>query len=104
MARQTIYLGACPMSEVCAKYAHYEQKQKELGAWMSQLRREFGMEPIGARLVIREHVGEPVLALDYDDDYSDAESYAMRVEARVPDYWDKPARIELGLSVGNGRH
>ncbi len=108
--RDELYIGCSPSDEDCASCGtsgYFERAAKELGAFISQLRRVFGVEPAGCRLKVkweRHSFGEigGVFCV-YDTDYPDTVRYAYRVEEECPDYWDDQARNELGLDKGNSK-
>ena len=97
-------LGPTPLEESCAQVGadnYFEQARKECRAYIAQLRRVFGAEPEGARLVIRGNSHDfgtyYEVAVKYDCDDEKATRYAFKLEAEQPATWDAEAKAELGI-------
>jgi hypothetical protein len=81
---------------------NYERMREECRAFVEQLRRQFGEEPEGARLVVKrmpygmESYYEVVCY--YDRNQPASIDYAFKLERETPEKWDAEARRVLTLS------
>lgn len=97
-------LGPTPSNEDCAQVGSEDYAIKaraECRAMIAQLRRGFGPEPEGARLIIasnpHDYGSYLEVAVKFDDNYPQAVDYAFKLESEYPSDWDDTARLELGL-------
>ncbi len=104
--RDYLSIGATPAAESCAQVgseAYNELSRKECRAYIDQLRREFGPEPVGAELKIKSfphYLGSYYEVVCYfDDELEDSVTFAYKCEGGATE-WDDEARHELGLSEG----
>ena len=97
-----ITIGYSPSGEDCAQVGsdNYEiQSRLECSAFIAQLRRQFGTEPILSRLSIKTFPHDfgsyQEVVCYYDDVDEEAKNYAFRLESETPEYWDEEAKKEL---------
>jgi len=100
--RDFISIGQTPTNELCAQVgdANYEEQSfKECQAFIMQLRRVFGIEPLLSRLSIRTFPHDFGSYREVVCYYSDKEArdYVFKLESECPANWDDVARRELGL-------
>ena len=100
--RDYITIGSSPSSEDCAQVGtdNYEaQSRQECQAFIAQLRRQFGTEPMLSRLSIKTFPHDfgsyQEVVCYYDDEDEEARDYAFRLESETPEYWDEEAKKEL---------
>ncbi len=100
--RDQLSLGPTPTAEPCEQLgAHYDaiRARQECKAFMGQLRRTFGDEPVGARLRISSNAHDfgtyHEVEVVYADESEKACEYAYRLERETPEQWDEQARNEL---------
>jgi len=100
----TLELASAPVGEECAQLGspdYYERAKKECNAFIGQLRRKFGKEPVGARLYVKANAHDfgsyYEVACKFDGSNQEAIEYAFDLEANLPENWDKQAKSELGL-------
>jgi hypothetical protein len=104
MAREVIVtIGSAPREEECAQVGtpYYRQRAwTEMTIFIKQLRRQFGKEPEGCRLTIKEFkhdfgtYHEVVVVVD-DNNNQAALEWAINVENNCPAFWDNEARAQL---------
>lgn len=106
MARDRIELAPTPVAEDCAQVGspdYHERARKECRAFIEQLRRQFGPEPEGARLLMTSHPHDfgayHEVSCSFDDGFAEAADYAFKLDHELPEYWDDEARAALGLPV-----
>jgi hypothetical protein len=102
MVMDSLELASAPVGEECAQLGsdgYYERAKKECNAFIRQLRREFGNEPVGARLYIKSNPHDfgnyYEVACKFDENCQEATEYAFDLEARLPENWDEKAKVEL---------
>ena len=98
----SLELSSAPVGEECAQLGsdgYYEKAHKECKAFIKQLRRQFGQEPMGARLYVKSNPHDfgsyYEVACKFDSDNQEAVEYAYKVEAELPEEWDEEAKLEL---------
>lgn len=98
------YISICssPTNESCAQVGsdnYFTQSQKELKAFINQLRRKFGKEPGTAYLKIKSFPHDfgtyHEVVCYYNDEDEEAINYAFKLESETPEYWDEEAKKEL---------
>ncbi len=100
-----IEIGPVPSDESCEQVgtSDYDlmRARAECRAFIGQIRRDLGVEPEGAKLIIRSNPHDfgtyYEVAVRFSEDSEDAVNYAFRVESDAPVTWDAEARKELGL-------
>lgn len=99
-----IDIGSVPSGEDCAQVGtegYFEKGNKECRAFLNQLRRQFGVEPLGARLKIKtnQHDFGPYqeVVCCYDENNQAAANYALKLESEMPEHWDEESLRELKL-------
>jgi len=102
--RDYVCIGEVPAEEDCAQLGtdgYHERAKKECRAFINQLRRMFGPEPEGARLIVKSNPHDFGNYLDvqcvYDEDDEAATEYAYKCESDMPMTWDDEAKAELAL-------
>lgn len=97
-------IGPVPYGEDCEQLGpNYdgEHARAECRAFIGQLRRTFGPEPEGARLVARSNPHDfgtyHEVAVKFDENSEAATEYAFKIEGDTPEYWDDEAKAELAL-------
>ena len=100
----TMELCCTPAAEDCEQLVpnyNPDKARKECIAFRNQLRRVFGPEPEGARLIIKSSPHDfgnyMEVAVKYDTNNEAASEYAYKCEGEMPEFWDAEARVELGL-------
>lgn len=95
-------LSSSPVGENCAQLGtdgYTEKARKECNAFIRQLRREFGQEPVGARLYVKSNPHDfgsyYEVAVKFDETNEAAVEYAFKLEAHLPERWDDEANLEL---------
>lgn len=95
-------IGSSPYEEDCAQVGSENYRARallEYRAYISQLRREFGPEPAGARLRIKANAHDfgtyHEVVCDFDDTLAGSVDYAYRLESDGPARWDNEALAEL---------
>ena len=102
MPRPYLVLEAVPSDEMPAdldRRGYAALARQRCGAFIAQLRRQFGPEPPGAALKVRampHDAGTYYTVVCYYDNRA-GEEYALRLENNLPERWDDQARKELGL-------
>jgi hypothetical protein len=98
-----ITIGSTPAGENCAQVGspdYFERSKKEMKAYINQIRREFGSEPVGARLSIKSFPHDfgtySEVICYYYDEIPESVDYALKAEC-PNEYWDVEAKKELGL-------
>lgn len=100
---QTIEIGPAPFDEQCEQAnvsgTNYERMKAECNAFLNQLRRVFGPEPVGAGLRVKFNRdgdnGYYEVVCNFESAYQAAIDYAFRCESDCPQYWDAEAKAEL---------
>ena len=93
-------------------HGFYRQSKKECRAFIRQLRRQFGKEPIGASLIIKSFpyegtvIGEVSCYREvvcvYHENMPETVDYAFKCESSETwEEWDDTAKAELGLPLHN---
>ena len=103
--RAQLDLGASPPYESCAQVGsndYVEQARRECRAYINQLRRAFGPEPLGAQLSVRSNPHDfgtyYSVVCYFDEEHPESIDYAYRCEgSESPREWDELARAELQL-------
>jgi hypothetical protein len=102
MVMDSINLASAPVDEECAQLGsdgYYERAKRECNAFIRQLRREFGDEPVGARLYIKSQPHDfgsyYEVECKFDEKFPKAIEYAFELEANLPENWDEEAKQEL---------
>lgn len=97
-----INIGSSPVDESCAQVGdedYYERSRKECRALIHQLRREFGAEPVGARLTVKGFSHDfgtyHEVICEYDTNSEKAVNYAFSCENETPQHWDEKAKQEI---------
>ena len=97
-------IGPVPCNEECESLGHnYDplKARKESQQYIEQLRRQFGQEPDGCRLVVTSNPHDfgtyLEVACRYDETNEAACAYAFKCEAKAWQEWDAVAREALGL-------
>lgn len=96
-------LGSGPSEEDIAQVGSEDysaRSWKEARAYRDQLRRSFGEEPDGAKLLIKNNphdFGNYLSVVCAFNGSKEATDYAFTCESRGPAYWDKEACEALGL-------
>lgn len=105
MSRDYLEIGSVPADEACEQLGpNYDpRKAKAEGrAYIEQLRRVFGREPRGARLILKANPHDfgtyHEVVCEYDDEDREAYDYALKIEANSPATWDLEAKRALGLA------
>ena len=113
--RDYMNIGPSPATEDCAQFGSegfHEQSKKECRAFIRQLRRQFGKEPIGASLIIKSFpyegtvIGEVSCYREvvcvYHENMPETVDYAFKCESSETwEEWDDTAKAELGLPLHN---
>lgn len=88
-------LGPSPCDEDCAQVGddNYEQKARaECQSFISLLRKTFGNEPEGAKLIIKSNPHDYgryyEVAVKFDDNFPKSIDYAFNVENNAPTNWE----------------
>jgi hypothetical protein len=97
-----VEIGSTPAEEDCEQLGpNYdpEQARLECRTFIGQLRRQFGEEPAGARLVVKSNPHDfgtyLEVAVKFSDENEEAAEYAFKLESESPAQWDDAALIEL---------
>jgi len=105
--RDHIDVGAAPYEEQCAQVGrpdYWDEARRQCRAYIKQLRRKFGDEPDGAKLVLTENPHDFGTYLSvgcrYDSQRPQSVEYAFRCEREMPAQWDEEALGELRLDEG----
>lgn len=100
--RDYMTIGSTPSGEDCAQVGsedYYDRSMKECKAFIAQLRRQFGTEPILTRLSIKAFPHDfgtyHEVVCYYDTEDEEARNFAFRLESETPEYWDEEAKKEL---------
>ena len=96
-------IGAAPSGEDGAQTTDENYRDKAMKEWsalIGQIRRQFGKEPPGTRLIVKDNKHDAAgiyyeVAFYYDNE-ADL-GYALNVEKSLASRWDAQARKELGL-------
>ena len=95
-------LGPTPAEEDCAQVGsddYRARSRRESSAYINQLRRQFGPEPIGALLAAKSFPHDfgsyTEVVVKFDTNNPEAVEYAYRLEANTPGEWDEEAHKEL---------
>ena len=102
--RDYMELSCTPAAEDCEQLGpNYNplRAKAECRAFINQLRRTFGPEPEGARLIVKSNPHDFGNYLEvqcvYDEDDEAATEYAYKCESDMPMTWDDEAKAELAL-------
>jgi hypothetical protein len=102
----SLELSSAPVGEECAQLGsdgYYERAQKECKSLIRQLRRQFGNEPVGARLYVKSNPHDfgsyYEVACKFDENSQEAIEYAYNIEANMPENWDAVAKAEFEGAV-----
>jgi hypothetical protein len=103
----SISIGSTPCDEDCAQLGsenYTERARKECAAFIHQIRRVMGEEPVGARLRIKGNPHDFGTYYDvecvYEMDDEAAQEYALKCEGSSElTRWDETALTELGLKA-----
>ena len=95
-------LGSVPSEEECAEVGGEDfssRAWKEVKAYREQLKRTFGDEPDGSKLLIKSNpqLGNKLTVVCAYNQSKEAVDYAFTCESRGPAYWDREACEALGL-------
>lgn len=100
-----IELSATPVGEKCEQVGpncDYVRMKMECRAFIGQLRRQFGDEPLGAKLAMKSFPHDfgsyYEVVCHFNDDFDVAIDYAYNLENNLPEHWDETAKAELGLN------
>ena len=95
MAKEYLEIGPTPADEDCAQVGspnYSDRARKECSQFIALIRRTVGIEPPGAKLVVRwnpHDFGDYLeVAVQYDPEIEEAVDYAFRVERDAPARWD----------------
>jgi hypothetical protein len=95
-------IGSSPPDEDCAQVGspdYYPRARRECRAYIGQLRRVLGPEPLGAHLIVKSHLHDfgtyLSVACIFDPANRAAIEYAYRCESNSPEEWDRKAKVEL---------
>jgi hypothetical protein len=90
-----ITLGSAPCGEDCVQLGsdnYHKLIFDECKRYIKQLRRQFGLEPEGAKLKIKEFPHDfgtyHEVVCWYEEDNEIAENYAFELEGNIPEKWD----------------
>lgn len=97
MSTETIYIGSCPEDEPVVHLSDHPDCQsdmlKQCRLYREALRRKFGPEPEGARLVIKKNYHDFGTYYDvecrYDPNNKEATEYAFNCEDNPPRTWEE---------------
>ena len=98
--RAFVSLGSTPTDEECAQVGSPDYESRvihECAAYINQLRRVFGDEPLGARLsrkTFQHDFGFYIEIVCYYEN-EEACKYAFNCENNQPELWDEQAKEEL---------
>jgi hypothetical protein len=102
-------IGCSPWGETCAQVGtadYYPRARCECRAYIGQLRRLFGNEPDGARLIVKSNphdFGDYLsVACQFDPANEATVVYAYRCEREGPEEWDALAKHELRKEADHG--
>jgi hypothetical protein len=97
-----IDVGSAPTGETCAQIGsddYHDRAHRECRAYIAQLRRQFGDEPVGAYLRIKSNPHDfgsyLSVVCHYDECFLDSIEYAFRCESESSEEWDELASQEL---------
>ena len=101
--RDYLTIGPTPADEDCQQVGtpeySAEKARVECCAFIGQLRRQFGIEPEGARLAVKRFAHEfgtyHEVVCWYDDDNEAAAEYAFKCEGEADTLWDTEAMDEI---------
>lgn len=100
--KECLSIGPTPVDEPCEELGPEYDSTKakvECATFISQIKRQLGEPPEGARLRIKHNPHDFGTYLDvevvFDDDNASASRYAYHVEENTPQLWDETARAEL---------
>lgn len=101
----TLDIGPTPPGEDCQQVGTRDydpmKARKECHAYIGVLRRKYGEEPEGARLIVKSNPHDfgsyLSVVCKYDPEDEAAANYALDCESGDPEFWDDEARKELGL-------
>ena len=95
MSREYLELGSAPADEECAQVGqpnYSEQGRAECKRYIELLRKVVGVEPQGARLIVKSNphdFGEYFeVVCCYNEHDEEAVKYAFRLDAEAPTKWD----------------
>jgi hypothetical protein len=98
----SLELSPTPVGEECAQVGaenYHAMARKECNAFIKQLRRQFGVEPYGARLYVKSNPHDfgsyLEVACKFDENEEEAVEYAYKLESNLPENWDEEAKLEL---------
>ena len=102
-------IGSSPPGKSCAQVGtadYYPRARRECRAYIVQLRRVLGSEPMGAQLIVKSHPHDfgtyLAVACTFDPENQPAVEYAYRCESQGPEEWDEAAKAELRKEVPHG--
>lgn len=105
--KDELFLSPTPVGEDCAQLGsqdYHSKAKKECSSFINQLKREFGEPPAFSRIRIKQCPHDFGTYLDvvveFDDENDEATQYAYKLEANLPENWDKESLKELN-SGGN---
>ena len=96
-------IGPTPCDEPCQQVGtpSYDPSlaRRECQAFAKQLRRQFGEEPEGARIMVKANSHDfgtyHDVVVKFDASNNAAIAYAFKVEGECPAEWDETAKLEL---------
>ena len=102
-------IGSSPPGESCAQVGtadYHPRARRECRAYIAQLRRVLGPEPMGAQLIVKRHPHDfgtyLAVACTFDPENQASVEYACRCESQGPEEWDEVAKAELQEEVPHG--
>lgn len=103
--RDYVDIGSVPSGEKCQQLGadDYDPTKavKECRAFIAQLRRQFGPEPMSARLSVMANPHDfgtyHEVVCYFDDMDEEGANYAFQLEGEMPEWWDEEALKELGI-------
>jgi hypothetical protein len=102
MPTEYVNIGPAPFGEECAQVGdaeYHERSRRECSAFIAQLRRVFGPEPEGARLLTRsfQHDFGSYREVEVAVTSRAGSDWAYKLESQTPEHWDAESLIQLGL-------
>lgn len=97
--RDSVDIGCCPAGEPCVPLGsedYHPRARRECKALIAALRKMYGPEPDGCKLVIKENPHDFGVYLSveavFDDTYPEAAEYAWKCED-LPETWDEVGMV-----------
>ena len=94
--RDYVNIGSTPPAEDCSQVGsdnYYEEAKEECKRYIELLRKKMGVEPFGARLVIKSFPHDfgsyYEVVCYYEDSQPESVDYAFKCENETPETWDE---------------